>query len=138
MATRSMIGILEDDNTVTAIYCHWDGYPENNGHLLMKYWNDAYLIDHLMTLGNISVLGKEVGERQNFNQPTDGNWCLAYGRDRGEADQSATSYASRDDYVGNAADDHDVDYIYLWENDKWRCWNTQGIHINMYDMNVAA
>ena len=138
MATRSMIGILEDDGTVTAIYCHWDGYPENNGLLLMKHWNDAYLIDHLMGLGNLSSLGREIGERQDFDQPTDRNWCLAYGRDRDEPDQNATSYASRDDYISNAASDHCADYIYLWEKDLWRCWDYNDIHINLYDMNVEA
>jgi len=138
MATRSMIGILENDGSVTAIYCHWDGYPENNGHLLRKHWDDAYLIDHLMALGNLSYLGKEIGERQDFDQPAGRDWCLSYGRDRCEADQGATSYASRDDYIGNAAEDHCADYIYLWENDMWRCWDHDATHINLYDMNVEA
>lgn len=138
MATRSMIGIVENDGTVTAIYCHWDGYPENNGRLLRKHWDDAYLIDHLMSLGNLSYLGREVGERQDFDQPTDRNWCLSYGRDRDEPEQGATSYASRDAYVINAAGDHGVDYIYLWENDMWRCWDHDDMHINLYDMNVEA
>jgi len=30
MATRSNIGIVNEDGSVTGIYCHWDGYPENN------------------------------------------------------------------------------------------------------------
>ena len=136
MATRSMIGIVENDGTVTAIYCHWDGYPKQNGNLLRKYWDDAYLIDHLMALGNLSYLGKEIGKRQNFDQPTDRNWCLAYGRDRNEPKQYATLYASKDDYVSNAAGDHGADYIYLWENDMWRCWDYEGMHINLYDMNT--
>lgn len=25
MSTRSNIGVLNNDGTVTAIYCHWDG-----------------------------------------------------------------------------------------------------------------
>jgi hypothetical protein len=87
-----MIGIVEDDGTVTAIYCHWDGYPENNGLLLMKHWNNAYLIDHLMQLGNLSYLGKEIGECQDFDHPTDRNWCLAYGRDRNEPNQTAIDF----------------------------------------------
>jgi len=138
MATRSMIGIVENDGTATAIYCHWDGHPGNNGRLLRKYWDDAYLIDHLMALGNLSYLGQEIGERQNFDQPTDRNWCLAYGRDRNEPKQYATLYASKDDYVSNAVGDHGADYIYLWENDMWRCWDYEGKHINLYDMNVEA
>lgn len=138
MGTRSMIGMVEDDGTVTAIYCHWDGHPKHNGLLLRKHWYDAYLIDHLMHLGNLSYLGKEIGECQDFDQPTDLNWCLAYGRDRNEPNQTATSYYSRDEYVSNAAGDHCADYIYLWEKDMWRCWNYDGVHINLNDMNVEA
>ncbi len=29
MATRSNIGIVNDNGSVTGIYCHWDGYPEH-------------------------------------------------------------------------------------------------------------
>ena len=139
MATRSMIGIVEDDGTVTAIYCHWDGYPEHNGRLLVKYWNDSYLIDHLMHLGNLSYLGKEIGEKQDFDQPTDRNWCLAYGRDRETAEAArAYFYNGREVYINNAVNDSGADYIYLWENDKWRCWDYEGKHINLYEMNVEA
>jgi hypothetical protein len=28
--------------------------------------------------------------------------------------------------------------LYLWENDMWRCWNYDGVHINLNDMNVEA
>lgn len=29
MATRSHIGFRNSDNTIDAVYCHWDGYPSN-------------------------------------------------------------------------------------------------------------
>ena len=138
MATRSMIGIVEDDGTVTAIYCHWDGYPEHNGLLLRKYWDDVYLIEQLMQLGNLSYLGKEIGEKQDFDQPTDRNWCLAYGRDRSESEAGVYFYDSSDDYVSKAAATTCADYIYLFQNDMWRCWDYEGKHINLYDMNVEA
>ncbi len=136
MATRSMIGMLNEDNTVTAIYCHWDGYPENNGLLLIKYWREQYLVEQLMDLGNISSLGKEIGEEQDFDQPTDRNWCLAYGRDRKQADSEPTQYDNRDDFVNNAGADVCADYIYLWEDGVWHCWDYNGIHVNLYEMYV--
>jgi hypothetical protein len=34
MGTRSTIAIQNADNTVTGIYCHWDGYVEHNGKIL--------------------------------------------------------------------------------------------------------
>ncbi len=37
MATRSNIGILNADGTVTGVYCHNDGYPEHHGPRLLGY-----------------------------------------------------------------------------------------------------
>ena len=35
MGTRSRIGIRNADDSVDSIYCHWDGYPDHNGRLLV-------------------------------------------------------------------------------------------------------
>ena len=40
MATRSNIGIVNEDDSITAIYCHWDGYPEHNGKILLNHYNN--------------------------------------------------------------------------------------------------
>ena len=117
MSTRSRIGIANEDGTVTSIYCHFDGYPEHNGRLLLEHWNDKYLVEHLMNLGDLSVLGKEIGERQNFNQPTSGNWCLAYGRDRGEQGVDAMEHHSVPYFLYNGEE-----YNYLFQDGKWLCF----------------
>ena len=39
MATRSFIGIVEEDK-IKGIYCHWDGYPENVGAILNGHYKD--------------------------------------------------------------------------------------------------
>ena len=126
MATRSTIALEFADGTVGQVYCHWDGYPENNGLLLLNYWNDQYLAECLMSLGDLSYLGKQIGERQNFDQPTDRDWCLAYGRDRGEKNSLAELYSSASNFISEAASDYGVDYIYLFDNGNWRCWNYEG------------
>ena len=41
MATRSVIGIVNLDKSITGIYCHYDGYPENNGKILLNHYTDA-------------------------------------------------------------------------------------------------
>ena len=117
MATRSAIGIQQEDGSVIGIYCHWDGYVDHNGRIL----NDHYDRDKtmaLMDLGDLSVLGKELGEKQDFDSPTDRNWCLAYGRDRGERDINSVAYHDPNEFYKefkNAG----VDYCYLLEGDKW-------------------
>ncbi len=35
MATRSNIGIVNEDGSITGIYCHYDGYPEYVGKMLL-------------------------------------------------------------------------------------------------------
>jgi predicted CxxxxCH...CXXCH cytochrome family protein len=83
MSTRSRIGIINKDKTVTSIYCHFDGYPEGVGKTLKQHWMDTKKIKKLLKLGNLSILGKEIGKKQNFDSPSNTDWCLTYGRDRG-------------------------------------------------------
>ena len=87
MATRSYIGKLNPDNTVSYIYCHYDGYPEHNGVILQEHYSTPFKVDQLLALGDLSVLAEEIGDKQDFNDYVNRNrnWCLAYGRDRGES-----------------------------------------------------
>ena len=109
MATRSNIGILNSDGTVDYIYCHFDGYLENNGKLLNEFYNMDGKIRALIALGDISSLGKEIGEEQDFNAPRNRDWCLVYGRDRGENDTEARK-CSYVDYTK----EYFEEYVYLF------------------------
>jgi len=149
MGTRCMIGKLEGDGTVTAIYCHWEGYAEGVGMKLMKHYQTRDKIDELMALGDLSSLGAEIGEKHPFSfhevQMTSerydelyGNMCVAYGRDRGELEARSKTYRDIDAYAENALKDHGGEYLYLYEDGFWHCWSSTGMHINLYDMNVEA
>lgn len=83
MSTRSTIALEYADGTVDQIYCHWNGYLEYNGDILLNHYSDPFKLQKLMDLGDISVLMEEIGEKHDFDDPTPG-WTLAYGRDRGE------------------------------------------------------
>lgn len=122
MATRSLIGKLNADGTITNIYCHFDGYPEHNGVVLQECYNTPFKVDQLLALGNLSVLGEEIGDKQDFDNYStrNNNWCLAYGRDRGESNQQAQTN-THDDFFSK---DHGVDYLYLYNNDfEWECFD---------------
>ena len=108
MATRSNIGILNTDGSVYYIYCHYDGYLEHNGKILNEHYTTEDKVRQLINLGDLSILGPEIGEQQDFNGPRNKNWCLAYGRDRGE-DQGAQR-CSHNDYTTGAFEE----YIYLF------------------------
>ena len=114
MATRSYIGKRLPNGDIKAIYCHWDGYPEHNGRILVEHYKDEAKIDKLLKLGALSVLGPEIGKKQDFNKPTEG-WCLAYARDRGEPNQEAETLNHISEISGM------IDYVYIWEGGEWTC-----------------
>ena len=115
MATRSHIGKLLDDGSIKYIYCHFDGYPEHNGEILKEYYKTEAKIDALLELGDISILGEEIGEKQNFHNKQSNNMCLAYGRDRGDTDIEAR-------IAEGVYEFRDQTYSYLWDGKSWQCY----------------
>jgi hypothetical protein len=87
MATRSTIAIEDQNGKVRSIYCHWDGYPSNNGRILFENYKTQEKVESLIALGSISSLRPEVdipeGVHHNF-QNQDEDITVAYHRDRGE------------------------------------------------------
>jgi hypothetical protein len=90
MGTRSRIGVMHGD-VVKSVYCHWDGYLEHNGQILLEHYDSAKA-NNLVALGDLSSLGTVIGEKHPFSQfdvpeaerVNYDNWCKFYGRDRGE------------------------------------------------------
>jgi len=62
MATRSTIAIEFADGTVSQVYCHWDGYLDNNGEMLNKHYMDPFKVRDLIDLGDFSSLRETVEE----------------------------------------------------------------------------
>jgi len=119
MATRSRIGIEQEDGTVKSIYCHWDGYPSYNGFILNGFYRDRKEVESLINLGNISVLGKRSKPNpmlgHSFDKPQP-DVTIAYGRDRGEDGVEARIDESVDAYL--ASDVEEYGYLFTKEN-KW-------------------
>lgn len=99
MATRSRIAIELPDGKVKSIYCHWDGYPSNNGKILNESYTDREKVEALIELGDISTLGNKVEPEglHSFHLPEAGV-TVAYARDRGEKINNARAHASRDSF----------------------------------------
>jgi len=85
MATRSRIGIQNQDGSVSSIYCHFDGYPEGVGAMLEEHYSNRQKLNMLINLGDISVLGEQVStmDEHSFDNRKEGV-TVAYHRDRGE------------------------------------------------------
>lgn len=124
MSTRSHIAILNGAEGVRTIYCHSDGYPAHNGHILDTYYACQQKIADLIDLGGLSLLGEHVHpdpkkpHRFDYNQRQPGV-TIAYGRDRGEKDTGATCYETLEEW--HAAMWPWIDYAYLYVGGAWLC-----------------
>jgi hypothetical protein len=116
MATRSTISMMKEDGSILSIYCHWDGYPDNQLPLLENYYNTKEKIEALLSLGNLSFLEKSIDcpEGHSFENPVDDH-CVFYGRGRGEENQEAVVYVNKADWRLHANEA----FNYLFEDGKW-------------------
>jgi hypothetical protein len=126
MGTRSTIAMKQGDKVI-AIYCHFDGYKEGVGATLDQHYQDAEKVQRLMDLGNLSALSQEIGEAQDFNnrEALNEDWCLAYGRDRGETGQEARVFDGVADWVSNFNSGEEYYYLYT-EGEGWEIANNYG------------
>lgn len=129
MATRSRIGIAREDGKIESIYCHWDGYPTGNGKILLEHYQDEEKVNELIGLGDLSILGPEIGEQHSFDERMTSQsseeyrnkvapWCCAYGRDRGENDTGPEISNNKQEFI-DLTYQSDGEYSYLFENGEW-------------------
>ena len=124
MGTRSTIAIEFADQSVSQIYCHWDGYLENNGQILRDNYTDPFKVRELIDLGDFSSLRDTVAETKEG----------AYSQ-RGE-DCSARRYMNVDEYFAECQQE-EYDYILRNVEGKavWfvRCYATDGAWTTMQE-----
>jgi hypothetical protein len=121
MGTRSTIALEFADGTVQSVYCHWDGYLEHNGKILLEHYSDPFKLRDLIDLGGLSSLRPNVGEKHAFSQfevPDDQveafkalteDMCTFYARDRGE-ELVIDKWKDIEDYYANVYGE-EYDYI---------------------------
>ena len=118
MGTRSTIAIEFADNSVSQVYCHWDGYLDNNGQILSQNYMDPFVVRELIDLGDFSSLRESVEETREG----------AYS-ERGE-DCSARRYMDVTEYFDECQQE-EYDYILRNINGTatWfvRCYATDGV-----------
>jgi hypothetical protein len=121
MATRSRIGIQDENGTVRSIYCHFDGYPEGVGATLNEHYSNRQKLNMLINLGDISILGENVAtmDEHSFNNPKEGI-TVAYHRDRGEELKHAREDESLESF--SKSDYESYSYVYTLEG-KWVTFN---------------
>lgn len=147
MSTRSVIARRNADQSISAVYCHYDGYPEGVGSTLVKHWTDPAKVDQLIALGAVSVLDEEVGEKHDmdwrsghwfdlcrFDTSSDredaikadarNKWTRFYSRDRGDSVETTEvqSYTDEERLFAAAGDGFGAEYVYIFnpESATWK------------------
>jgi hypothetical protein len=122
MSTRSTITIEPEDGSIRSIYCHFDGYIDHNGRILLEHYKTPAQVNALIDLGNISVLGEKVAPSalslHAFGRPEAGV-TVAYHRDRGE-DLHIT-------YLESLSDIDCEEFNYLFRDNTWYVWRNTDI-----------
>lgn len=122
MSTRARIGIVQPRGTVRSIYTHWGGAPSDHGPILLTYYSSRTLVLDLLKLGNLSMLGPEIGDQHAFDQhlldDRFARWCLAYGRDRGDPYEGALVDGDMEFFIETCRSTR-AEYAYLWSADRW-------------------
>ena len=116
MATRALIGFLDDDKQFTSTYNHYDGYPEHTGKLLKKYFNDVEAAERLAATGYISSIDDE------------GNIDSKYDEEPYYKVIDAEDAFTAGMMIGDEVKDMTADYGYIWvrELGKWITVKNQG------------
>ena len=73
MSTRSRIGMINLDGSVSSIYCHFDGYADGSGAIISPTEEDYYNLDPIMIEyhylhKNGEWICKEVNLKERFNE----------------------------------------------------------------------
>ncbi len=102
MATKSTIWYKDPEtNNYKGVYCHWDGYPSNNGKLLLENYNSLEKVKELVSLGFLSSLREDIKS------------CEFYHRDMDE-DFNSYEVSSKDEM-----EEFFESYTYIFEDNKW-------------------
>ena len=105
-----MIGIKLNDGITKVIYCHWDGYPEHNGQLLVDHYNSPSAIVELMELGDLSSLAETPAKCSAYHRDRKEPWGMVEPRDVNTSELDAVSK------------DYSVDYVYTYNDEfEWEC-----------------
>jgi hypothetical protein len=103
MGTPSLIGVCNEDGSVTTTYCHYDGYLAHNGRVLVEHYNTPERARAVAEAGYLSGLEYDLEEsiRSSVNR------------------ESTRTYDSVGSYMWHAFRETCAHYIYLFDGDAW-------------------
>ena len=109
MSTRGNIAVALNSKDAKVIYNHYDSMYSRLGRMLKLYYNTTEKVEELINLGDVSSVGRFIGEKHDFNNCPD-DVCNFYGRDRGEDNVEPYTAAIEHSWGGNGAE---YDYLFF-------------------------
>jgi hypothetical protein len=110
-----------------SVYCHWDGYLEYNGKMLLENY-DSSKANFLVALGDISTLRKGIeipeGVEHSFDKAND-DITVFYGRDRGETGTEFKVDHTFEDFM-KRVDGCGAEYYYIMRDGEWYVGDNYG------------
>ena len=125
MGTRSSIGYITDNGDIKTAYCHYDGYLEHNGRILLDHYTDAAKVKELVELGDMSFLAPKVHPTPGSGHSFDNNEndvTVFYGRDRDEDGVDAKNYQTITHWVTNGSW-QEYFYLFMPEVSLWMVYS---------------
>ena len=125
MSTRSAIIRKVSATQYEGVYCHFDGYLEGVGQMLLDHYQDAKKVKKLIALGDLSILAENIapakGVKHSFGARAEGV-TVAYHRDRNEKYHIAKGISVDEvqQKIGHNG------YVYVYENGEWWRWLDDG------------
>lgn len=126
MSTRSYIAEELKDGKYKVIYCHFDGYLEHNGEILVNHYKDRKKVEELLTLGDLSSLAENINpdptkEHSYEYSKRQENVCVSYNRDRQDNDpENEAQILTKEEMFKN----YWIEYFYIFTLDnKWKYYD---------------
>lgn len=112
MSTHALIAILRPDASIRSVYLHSDGYLSWAGTRLHRSFNTKAKASKLISMGGISTLGDEIGEKHGVG-------TSFYARDRSEEleIEHHANFEIFDTYS------MDWEFTYFFNGEKWLAWS---------------
>lgn len=117
MGTRSVIGVENDDGTVTYIYVHFDGYVEYIGTVLITHYSTIERVQKLMMIGSCHSIGLD-----GVPKPI-GDFC--------KKAKTISSFIHDNEYKH-------IEYYYLFVNNEKRQWTVYTADIHPFDISKSS
>jgi hypothetical protein len=114
MATRALIGYLDEDRNFTCTYNHYDGYPDHLGKALLDHYDSDEKAKEIANTGYISFVDEDGKIDSKYNEPAN---KMVLDDDIVEAGLQ----------IGEKVDEYGGNYGYVWFDDQWMTFKNNGI-----------